>query len=54
MDITEVARMGAAARHASMSDEQRSDAARKAARAKWKRFYEANPEKRQKKAKAGK
>ena len=51
MDISEVARMGAAARHAAMSDEQRSEAARKAARAKWSKFYRDNPEKKRRKRK---
>ena len=54
MDITEFAKMGAAARHASMSKEERTAAARKAAYAKWAKFYRDNPGKKRRKRKARK
>jgi hypothetical protein len=54
MDTSDAGRLGAAARNDALSPEQRSEAARRAVKARWNKFYRENPTKRKKKAKAGK
>lgn len=54
IDMTALGRNGGAARAKALTAGQRKEAARDAAKAKWKKFYRENPDKKRKKKRVAK